>query len=137
MESQKVTFQIDDVMTLKHIYGNPERIHFRFHFRFNYNFYGDFKFQFHIHRHFPRHFSFTISFHFRFLTQQACRNYKDEDRCVGHCPPMKIVNRETDRLERNPNAKFIYRSQCVKRCPRMTSFPSTRLMTCLSDDVYR
>ncbi|KAM3877619.1 receptor tyrosine-protein kinase erbB-3-like [Diretmus argenteus] len=47
----------------------------------------------------------------------ACRNFNDSGSCVPQCPQPLIYNKQTFKLEPNPNAKYQYGSICVGQCP--------------------
>lgn len=47
----------------------------------------------------------------------ACRNFNNSRSCVPQCPQALIYNKETFKLEPNPNAKYQYGTICVSLCP--------------------
>lgn len=52
-----------------------------------------------------------------FVCSQACRNFNNSRSCVPQCPQALIYNKETFKLEPNPNAKYQYGTICVSHCP--------------------
>uniref|UniRef100_A0AAY4EQJ6 Receptor protein-tyrosine kinase n=1 Tax=Denticeps clupeoides TaxID=299321 RepID=A0AAY4EQJ6_9TELE len=48
---------------------------------------------------------------------QACRNFNNSGSCVSQCPQAFIYNKQTYKMEPNPNAKYEYGSMCVSQCP--------------------
>lgn len=52
-----------------------------------------------------------------FVCPQACRNFNNSRSCVPQCPQALIYNKETFKLEPNPNAKYQYGTICVSHCP--------------------
>uniref|UniRef100_A0A3P8UVQ1 Receptor protein-tyrosine kinase n=1 Tax=Cynoglossus semilaevis TaxID=244447 RepID=A0A3P8UVQ1_CYNSE len=66
----------------------------------------------------------------------ACRNFNNSGSCVPQCPQTLIYNKQTFRLEPNPNAKYQYGSICVHQCP--TNFvvdDSSCVSNCPSDKL--
>lgn len=57
-----------------------------------------------------------------FFFLQACRNFNNSGSCVPQCPQTLIYNKQTFRLEPNPNAKYQYGSICVHQCPSESQF---------------
>uniref|UniRef100_A0AAY4ERU9 Receptor protein-tyrosine kinase n=1 Tax=Denticeps clupeoides TaxID=299321 RepID=A0AAY4ERU9_9TELE len=47
----------------------------------------------------------------------ACRNFNNSGSCVSQCPQAFIYNKQTYKMEPNPNAKYEYGSMCVSQCP--------------------
>uniref|UniRef100_A0A8C6LQN0 receptor protein-tyrosine kinase n=1 Tax=Nothobranchius furzeri TaxID=105023 RepID=A0A8C6LQN0_NOTFU len=47
----------------------------------------------------------------------ACKNFNNSGSCVAQCPQTVIYNRNTFKMEPNPNAKYQYGSICVSQCP--------------------
>ncbi|XP_069373018.1 receptor tyrosine-protein kinase erbB-3a isoform X2 [Paralichthys olivaceus] len=47
----------------------------------------------------------------------VCRNFNNSGSCVLSCPQALIYNKQTFKMEPNPNAKFQYESMCVTQCP--------------------
>ncbi|XP_023279412.1 receptor tyrosine-protein kinase erbB-3 isoform X1 [Seriola lalandi dorsalis] len=66
----------------------------------------------------------------------ACRNFNNSGSCVPLCPQTLIYNKNTFKLEPNPNAKYQYGSICVAQCP--TNFlvdDSSCVSNCPSDKM--
>uniref|UniRef100_A0A673CRL7 Receptor protein-tyrosine kinase n=1 Tax=Sphaeramia orbicularis TaxID=375764 RepID=A0A673CRL7_9TELE len=47
----------------------------------------------------------------------ACRNFNNSGPCVRQCPQALLYNKNTFKMEPNPNAKYQYGSICVAQCP--------------------
>lgn len=47
----------------------------------------------------------------------ACRNFNNSGSCVRQCPQALLYNKNTFKMEPNPNAKYQYGSICVAECP--------------------
>ncbi|CAL1608952.1 unnamed protein product [Knipowitschia caucasica] len=47
----------------------------------------------------------------------ACRRFNNSGSCVRECPQALLYNKNTFRMEANPNAKYQYGSICVAQCP--------------------
>uniref|UniRef100_A0A3B3XQ77 receptor protein-tyrosine kinase n=1 Tax=Poecilia mexicana TaxID=48701 RepID=A0A3B3XQ77_9TELE len=47
----------------------------------------------------------------------ACKNFNNSGSCVLQCPQTLIYNKQSFKMERNPNAKYQYGSICVAQCP--------------------
>ncbi|XP_041836409.1 receptor tyrosine-protein kinase erbB-3a isoform X2 [Melanotaenia boesemani] len=47
----------------------------------------------------------------------ACKNFNNSGSCVPQCPQTMIYNKQTFKMEPNPNAKYQYGSICVAQCP--------------------
>ena len=50
-------------------------------------------------------------------TFQACKNFKDNDTCVTHCPTEMVYDPNMYEWVPNPNAKYAYGTMCVETCP--------------------
>ncbi|KAK7878770.1 hypothetical protein WMY93_030930 [Mugilogobius chulae] len=47
----------------------------------------------------------------------ACRRFNNSGSCVPECPQALLYNKNTFKMEANPNAKYQYGSICVTQCP--------------------
>ncbi|XP_072308832.1 receptor tyrosine-protein kinase erbB-3a [Eucyclogobius newberryi] len=47
----------------------------------------------------------------------ACRRFNNLGSCVRECPQALLYNKNTFRMEDNPNVKYQYGSICVSQCP--------------------
>jgi len=47
----------------------------------------------------------------------ACKNFKDNDTCVTHCPTEMVYDPNMYEWVPNPNAKYAYGTMCVETCP--------------------
>ncbi|XP_053723553.1 receptor tyrosine-protein kinase erbB-3a isoform X1 [Synchiropus splendidus] len=47
----------------------------------------------------------------------ACRNFNNSGSCVPQCPQPLIYNKNTFKMEPNPNAKYQFGSMCAFKCP--------------------
>ncbi|KAF7667758.1 hypothetical protein LDENG_00051340 [Lucifuga dentata] len=66
----------------------------------------------------------------------ACRNFNNSGSCVPQCPQTLIYNKNTFKVEPNPNAKYQYGAICVAQCP--TNFVvagSSCVSNCPSDKM--
>ncbi|XP_061583594.1 receptor tyrosine-protein kinase erbB-3a isoform X2 [Cololabis saira] len=66
----------------------------------------------------------------------ACKRFNNSGSCVPQCPQTLIYNKQTFKMEPNPNAKYQYGSICVSQCP--TNFvvdESSCVSNCPSDKM--
>lgn len=56
---------------------------------------------------------------------QACKRFNNSGSCVPQCPQTLIYNKQTFKMEPNPNAKYQYGSICVSQCPSESPYTHT------------